>query len=87
VLKFRKRPIVVEAAQFLPGEGKPLPEGVHCHGKDDCGNPYYSVKTAHGQRAQVVAGDWIIVEPGGRGHYPCKPDIFAATYEPAEEGS
>lgn len=28
-------------------------------------------------------GDWIIT--GVKGEiYPCKPDIFAATYEPAE---
>ncbi|KKL21370.1 hypothetical protein LCGC14_2446120, partial [marine sediment metagenome] len=30
-------------------------------------------------------GDWII--QGVKGEvYPCKPDIFEATYEPAEEG-
>ena len=31
-------------------------------------------------------GDWII--RGIKGElYPCKPDIFAATYEPAEQSS
>ena len=29
-------------------------------------------------------GDWIIRGVQGE-FYPCKPDIFAATYEPAEE--
>jgi hypothetical protein len=29
------------------------------------------------------AGDWIIRGVKGE-FYPCKPDIFAATYEPAE---
>lgn len=29
------------------------------------------------------AGDWIIKGIKGE-FYPCKPDIFAATYEPAE---
>jgi hypothetical protein len=29
-------------------------------------------------------GDWIIKGIKGE-FYPCKPDIFAATYEPAEE--
>ena len=30
---------------------------------------------------EASAGDWII--RGVRGeHYPCKPDIFEATYEP-----
>jgi hypothetical protein len=39
----------------------------------------------------VCPGDWIITGVKGE-RYPCKPDIFAATYEPAagehkEEGS
>lgn len=29
----------------------------------------------------VCPGDWIITGIKGE-HYPCKPDIFAATYEP-----
>jgi hypothetical protein len=29
-------------------------------------------------------GDWIITGVQGE-KYPCKPDIFAATYEPVEE--
>jgi hypothetical protein len=33
----------------------------------------------------VCPGDWIITEPDGNGHYPCKPDVFAAKYEPADE--
>jgi hypothetical protein len=31
----------------------------------------------------VSPGDWIITGVQGE-HYPCKPDIFAATYELAE---
>lgn len=30
----------------------------------------------------VCPGDWIITGVQGE-HYPCKPDIFEATYEPA----
>jgi hypothetical protein len=30
----------------------------------------------------VAPGDWIITGVQGE-HYPCKPEIFAATYEPA----
>lgn len=30
-------------------------------------------------------GDWIITGVKGE-RYPCKPDIFAATYEPVKEG-
>ena len=42
------------------------------------------VVTIHNQKAYLADGDWIIVEPDGVHHYPCKPDIFAATYEPAD---
>lgn len=28
----------------------------------------------------VCPGDWVITGVQGE-HYPCKPDIFAATYE------
>ena len=31
----------------------------------------------------VCPGDWIITGVKGE-HYPCKPDIFAATYDPVE---
>jgi len=31
----------------------------------------------------VCPRDWVITGIAGE-HYPCKPDIFAATYEPAE---
>lgn len=31
----------------------------------------------------VCPGDWIITGVAGE-RYPCKPDIFAQTYEPAE---
>ncbi|HEY1188575.1 MAG TPA: hypothetical protein VGE74_13060 [Gemmata sp.] len=31
---------------------------------------------------QVTAGDWIIKGIAGE-FYPCKPEIFAATYDPA----
>lgn len=79
--RFRKKPVVVEATQWFkpgdhpavkktaPGRGSLKPRGV--------------VQTAGGT-AIVDPGDWVITEPNGRGHYPCKPDIFEATYEPVE---
>ena len=32
----------------------------------------------------VCPGDWVITGVKGE-HYPCKPDIFALTYEPADQ--
>lgn len=87
--KFRKKPVVVDAVRFDPaGEHKttlpPGVTGVHSPGADNWGymGCTFFVRTAGGY-AEVFAGDWIIAEQDGRGHYPCRPDIFAATYDPA----
>lgn len=78
--KFRKKPIVVDAEQFHdPLRTRGLPAGVNPPMRGD--NRYY-VYTAHGQQAFLEDGDWVIAEPDNRGYYPCKPDIFADTYEP-----
>lgn len=79
-MKFRKKPVVVDAEWFRgPGDAH-NPRGVMT---DERG---CYVTTAHGQRAYLSPGDWVIAEPDGRGFYPCKPDVFAATYEPAYQG-
>lgn len=53
---------------------------------DTCGEegPNYIalyVRTIHGEIAIVRHGDWIIPDGKPGTFYPCKPDIFAATYE------
>lgn len=49
----------------------------------DPGPAYLLIETLEGEmRAEV--GDWIIRGVAGE-FYPVKPDIFAATYEPAED--
>ena len=50
---------------------------------DECTN--LRIKTLEGTM-RVDLGDWIIRGIAGE-FYPCKPDIFAATYEPVEEPS
>ena len=72
-MKFRKKPIVIEANRFY-FDIKPWPYGVK-------GDDYLAwVDTLEGQ-LNVADGDWIIV--GIKGEiYPCKPDIFELTYEP-----
>lgn len=85
--KFRKRPVVVEAEQFHVWNDD-LPSGVRK--KILGGNP----DTISGQRVEFVIdtlegemkvsnGDWVITGIHGE-KYPCKPDIFEKTYEPAE---
>lgn len=80
--KFRKKPVVIEAVQYTgsnPGE-------IQAFG--GYGDPFEwvgghpSVVTLEG-RMTASAGDWVI-RGVKRELYFCKPDIFEATYEPAE---
>lgn len=43
-----------------------------------------NVQTTHGEIAIVRHGDWIIPDSKLGTFYPCKPDIFDATYEKVE---
>ncbi len=80
-MKYRRKPVVFDAIQWT-GEnfneirafvGRDTP--LHQLGDDRLGIPTLEgVMTAH-------PGDWIIM--GTRGEFwPCKPGVFAATYEP-----
>ncbi len=94
--KFRKKPVVIEAIQYTEAirdahlfNGQPLPRGVEIPRKylHPDNRIVYSadayIKTLEG-RMLVTINDWIITGVKGE-HYPCKPDIFEATYEPAED--
>ena len=72
--KYRKRPVVIEAVQWFPGVVHPALEFSAPMG--------HFIETLEG-RMKVRDGDWIITGVKGE-HYPCKPDIFEATYEPVE---
>jgi hypothetical protein len=75
---YRKKPVVVQAEQFIK-DSPNIPRGV-IH--DEFNRPY--VITIHGQSALLADKDWVIEEPDGEHYYPCKPDIFARTYESVE---
>jgi hypothetical protein len=92
-MRFRKKPVVIDAVQWTGenvdevnafcGEGgltrlRPeLNDGSESH--------RVWIKTPEGTMAADV-GDWIIKGVKGE-FYPCKPDIFALTYESVEEGA
>jgi hypothetical protein len=122
-MKFRKKPVVIEATQWFKNGDHPedyaedrdgLKDGEmvtfaaeYCKEQgwegrvvryyrhpdvpgeslcEQCGQTHH----VHGwidtleQGHRVCPGDWIIT--GVKGEcYPCKPDIFAMTYEPVEE--
>ncbi len=75
--KYRKRPVVIEAEQY-GGPGAPLVDGMVTD--FESGKPF--CPTDEGP-LWVSEGDWIITGVKGE-RYPCKPDVFAQTYEPAE---
>jgi hypothetical protein len=79
-VKFRKKPLVVEAVQWK--KDPKIFIGVDKHGVEytvtEC-----CIQTLEGP-LRVSPGDWIITGIKGE-KYPCKPDIFAATYEPVDE--
>ena len=98
-MKYRKKPVVIEAMRWTGEDNEngiqaavkfcqPLP-----HAPDDnhvetglgytpaTGQLY--IPTLEGTMC-ASPGDWIIKGVKGE-FYPCKPDIFAATYEKADE--
>ena len=113
-MKFRKKPVVIEATQWFKNGDHPLDyiespdthlsteerrqndwEGAVVRRYRDpfvsgeilckhCGNKMHIhgwIDTLEGGHI-VCPGDWIITGVKGE-HYPCKPDVFEATYEPA----
>lgn len=86
--RYRKKPVVIEARQFdgSPITAKDIVEWVGEGGANwtaEKGWKAIYIQTLEGEmRADI--GDWIIRGVNGE-FYPCKPDIFTATYEPTEE--
>lgn len=97
-MKFRKKPVVIEAVQltwrtwpeicdfvpkpwfvqgvFLDEHDKPAPEAVVTE------RVGLLMQTLESESFLAIENDWIIKGVKGE-FYPCKPDIFEATYEPA----
>lgn len=111
-MKFRKKPVVIEATQWFKNGDHPNDE-TKLINLPDIGTTYMSegkvvryfrrpdlpgdsrcrecsvIMDRHGwidtkEGGHIVCpGDWIITGVKGE-RYPCKPDIFAATYELVE---
>jgi len=85
--KFRKKPVVIEAVQVTKETFTgPHPNPEHLAGRGILYDPMDKVvriETYEGLRVARI-GDWIITGVKDE-KYPCKPDIFAATYEPVDE--
>lgn len=80
--KFRKKPVVIEAIQFGGRNHDEVADFCAPHAIEVGGNWTLLIPTLEGTHT-AQTGDWIL--KGVKGEvYPCKPDIFEATYEPAK---
>lgn len=86
-MKFRKKPVVVEAIQWTGDNAEAISQFV--------GESLVPLQDEHEEQTQVgiftlegvmtaSVGDWIIKGVNGE-FYPCKPDIFQKTYEEVQE--
>lgn len=83
--KWRKKPVVIEAMQYTKESCRAVCvwAGIEHHENKHyaCGNRPLIIPTLEGDHF-ANEGDWIIRGIKGE-FYPCKPDIFEATYERA----
>ena len=87
-MKYRKKPVVIEAIQFIDGGYYPQVVSFMKGTKvvmqnDDELNCRLVIPTLEGDHI-ANEGDYIIKGVKGE-FYPCKPDIFNMTYEKVEE--
>ena len=84
--KYRKKPVVIEAVQITDAtfdDPRPNPEHISGISYDPRLRIAFIATLSGVVRAKV--GDWIL--RGVKSElYPCKPDIFQATYEAVDEG-
>jgi hypothetical protein len=86
-MKFRKKPVIIEAMQYDGKNHREVMEFTCGSGrKITRGQPpldFLEIETLEGVM-YADKRDWIIKGIKGE-FYPCKPDIFAMTYEAVEE--
>jgi hypothetical protein len=87
-MKYRKKPVVIDAVQVPDPDNDVAAWEAMCaflsEGCDDWGalSNRVEIGTLEGTMTAGI-GDWIIRGIKGE-YYPCKPDIFAATYDSVE---
>lgn len=81
--KYRKKPVVIEAVKLTNENFEEVREWI---GEDNLNDGtskdegYIGIITLEGDHSARVGEDWIIKGIKGE-FYPCKDDIFEATYE------
>ena len=88
VKKYRKKPVVIEAIQFIdtPERLEELSKFIDNQPlRVDYKNPNKPVLKLQTLEGEHIASVGDIIIKGVKGEfYPCKPDIFEKTYEPVE---
>ena len=81
--QYRKKPVVIEAVHYVSDSKECIEECMNfCPGllfETYRANGTLTIPTLEGKMLATL-GDWIIKGIKGE-FYPCKPDIFEATYE------
>lgn len=87
---YRKKPVEVQAIQWTGDNAADLEsfagsafEVLDQPSGDDPDATASILASQHSTWVLVYTGDWIIRELDGNGFYPCRSDIFDATFEPA----
>lgn len=80
--RYRRRPVVIDAVQFTGDNFDEIASlGADWETYEAEFADFILIETVAGDlRADV--GDWVVKDSSGE-LYPCKPDVFAETYEPA----
>jgi hypothetical protein len=80
-MRYRKKPVVIDAVQWNGVNNQEIEDfaktAIEVHGEEKL-----KIETLEGVMT-AIPGDWIIKGVKGE-FYPCKPDIFEATYELVE---
>jgi len=82
-MKYRKKPVVIEAVQWNGSNYDEIGDFMG-HSSTMEFNGSFVIPTLEGDM-YASEGDWIIKGVKGE-FYPCKPDIFEMTYEPEVQG-
>lgn len=87
-MKYRKKPVVIEAFEWQPNiQAEIAPEWFFDACRKRTAYPEYdgslTIRTLEGNHRCNI-GDYVIQGVNGE-LYPCKPDIFAKTYEEVPE--
>lgn len=89
IKKYRKKLVTIEAIQFADNADcilaihKFIGQRTTRVNYEDKDNPYIKIETLEGT-IKASVGDYIIKGVNGE-FYPCKPEIFAKTYEEVAE--